>query len=100
ERVMQRSVTRLLNGYCFTVPAPEERIIVGTLQRMYRHFYFRICDIVNTANLIETEKIDFDELRKAADSGGIWPGVATFLGIASDYVKRCRGTALELPKDV
>ena len=100
ERVIQRRVTRSLAGYCFPVPAPEERVIVGTLQRMYRHFYFRICDIVNTGNLIETEKVDFTELRKTADLGGIWPGVATFLVIASDYIKRYRGTGLELPTEV
>jgi Uncharacterised nucleotidyltransferase len=100
ERVMQRRVTRLLGGYSFPVPAPEERIIIATLQRMYRHFYFRICDIVNTANLIETDGIDFGELRRAADLGGIWPGVATYLVIASDYVKQYRGTGLELPAEV
>jgi putative nucleotidyltransferase-like protein len=100
ERVVQRSVKRLLAGYCFPVPAPEERIIVATLQRMYRHFYFRICDIVNTANVVETDRIDFGELRRAADLGGIWPGVATYLVIASDYVKQYRGTGLELPKEV
>jgi len=100
ERVMERSVTRELGGYCFPVPAPEERIIIGTLQRMYRHFYFRICDIVNTANLVETDGIDFGELRRTADLGGIWPGVATYLVIASDYVKQYRGTGLELPREV
>ena len=100
ERVVRRRTPQPLGGFGFPVPAPEERIIIATLQRMYRHFYFRICDIVNTANLIETEKIDFDELRKAADLGGIWSGVATFLVIASDYVRRYRGTGLELPKEV
>jgi hypothetical protein len=100
ERVVQRRTPRPLGGYCFPVPAPEERIIVGTLQRMYRHFYFRICDIVNTANLIETDRVDFDELRRAAGLGGIWSGVATFLVIASDYTARYRGTGLGLPKQV
>lgn len=100
ERVMRESVTRRLAGYCFPVPAPEGRIVIGTLQRMYRHFYFRICDIVNTANLVETEKLDFGALQNAADLGGIWPGVATYLAVASDYVKQYRGTGVELPREV
>ena len=29
------------------------------LQRMYRHFYFRVCDIVNTAALLEAGEIGF-----------------------------------------
>src|ERR1700687_2688750 len=40
-----------LGGHTFPVPAPEERLIISTLQRMYRHFYLRLCDIVDTAAL-------------------------------------------------
>src|SRR6202162_1537562 len=36
-------------GDLFPVPAPEERLIISTLQRMYRHFYLRLCDVVDTA---------------------------------------------------
>jgi hypothetical protein len=32
--------------------------------------------------------------------GGIWPGVATYLKIVSDYLQRYRGTPLALPQDV
>jgi len=31
---------------------------------------------------------------------GIWPGVASFLKIVSDYVQRYRGTPLDLPAEV
>jgi hypothetical protein len=100
RRFVSRRVRRELNGYTFLVPASEERIIVATLQRMYRHFYFRICDIVNSAALVESGKLDFAELRRGADLGGIWPGVASYLKIVSDYTERYRGTGLELPADV
>ena len=72
-------------------------MIVATLQRMYRHFYFRVCDIVNTAALLESGQLDFAELKKAADLGGIWPGVATYLKIVCDYVRKYRGDAPDLP---
>ena len=75
-------------GLTFLVPAAEERVIVATLQRMYRHFYFRVCDIVNTLALLEIGQLDFVELKKAADLGGIWPGVATYFKIVCDYVRR------------
>ncbi len=100
ERFVSRRQTRELNGYTFPVPAPEERIIVATLQRMYRHFYFRICDIANSAALVESGQLEYAELQRAANLGGIWPGVATYLKIVSDYVGRYRGTGLELPADV
>ena len=100
RRFVTRRVQKTVEGMTFFVPAPEERIIVATLQRMYRHFYFRVCDIVNTKNLVESGTLDYVELKKAADLGGIWPGVCSYLRITSDYVKQYRGTSLELPAEV
>jgi hypothetical protein len=100
QRFVERRVRRNLNEFTFAVPAPEERIIVATLQRMYRHFYFRVCDIVNSAALVESGEIDYAELMKGAKLGGIWPGVATYLKIVSDYVSRYWGSGLPLPSSV
>jgi hypothetical protein len=100
KRFVARRVPKTLDGLTFLVPAPEERVIVATLQRMYRHFYFRVCDILNTLNLLQNGELDFSELKKAADLGGIWPGVATYLKIVCDYVRHYRGEAPELPQQV
>ena len=97
KRLITRRMPKTVNGLSFLVPSPEERIIVATLQRMYRHFYFRVCDIVNTLNLLESGQLDFAELKKAADLGGIWPGVATYLRIVCDYSHSYRGESPELP---
>lgn len=87
-------------GHSFFAPAPEERIYAGTLQRMYRHFYFRVCDILNAAAIVESGKLNYAELRKGAEAAGIWPGVASFLKIVSDYLKQYRGRGLDLPAPV
>ena len=100
RRFVTRRVPKTVNGLTFLVPAPEERVIVATLQRMYRHFYFRVCDIANTCALLEQGSLDFAELKKAAEMGGVWPGVATYLKIVCDYVGQYRGTAPELPQAV
>jgi hypothetical protein len=98
RRVIERSVTKKLNRQVFRVPAPEERIVISTLQRMYRHFYFRLCDMADVAGLLQTP-INFAELRRAADLGGIWPGVATFLMLVSEYVKQYGGS-VALPAEI
>ena len=67
------------------VAAPEERIVISTLQRVYRHFYFRLCDMIDTAALLKVERVDFDELKRAANSAGIWQGVATYLRLIQNY---------------
>jgi hypothetical protein len=100
RRFVDRRVPLQLAGYTFQAPAREERILVAVLQRMYRHFYFRVCDIANSAALVESGNVDFKELRRAADMGGIWPGVATYLKIVSDYLKYYRGYGLDLPAQV
>jgi len=99
QRLIERSVTRTLDGHTFRVPAPEERIVVSTLQRMYRHFYFRLCDMADVAALLQRRELDFAELRRAADAGGIWPGVATFLFLVSRYAEEY-GSHIDLPPEV
>lgn len=100
RRFVAKRVARQFDGHTFMVPAPEDRVIVAALQRMYRHFYFRVCDIADTAELLEEGNVSYDELRRASMMGGIWPGVATFLKIVSDYVERYRGTPVRLPDKV
>lgn len=99
ERVIERSVSKTLNGHRFPVPAPEERILISTLQRMYRHFYFRLCDMADVAALLGTGELDFLELQRGAELGGIWPGVASFLVIVANYVQAF-GSYVLLPGEV
>lgn len=99
RRVLERSVSKTVAGQTFRVPAPEERIIISTLQRMYRHLYFRLCDMADFANLLKQGEVNFSELEKAATVGGIWPGVATFLQLIADYVNPY-GYGVKIPSDV
>jgi hypothetical protein len=100
QRFLTRHTFKDVGGYTLPVPAPEERLLVATLQRMYRHFYFRLSDILNTSVLVEAGVIDYLELQRASRLGGIWPGVATYLKVCSDYVERYRGKPLPLPSSV
>lgn len=91
-----REVT--ISGSQFRVPSVSERLMISTLQRMYRHFYFRLCDIVDSAELVESGSVDWSDLFAAATTAGIWEGVATYLAIVSDYVHLYRGTYLPIPQ--
>jgi hypothetical protein len=99
RRVIERRVEKTVLGRTFRVPAPEERIIISTLQRMYRHFYFRLCDMADVAALLENQVVDFVTLRQAAEEGGIWRGVATFLLLVSEYT-RAYGGHVDVPREV
>ncbi len=89
-----------VEGFAFCCPSISDRLMISTLQRMYRHFYFRLCDIVDSGSLADRHLIDYDALRSLAQSAGIWEGVATYMAIVSDYVESYRGLGLDLPQFV
>ncbi len=97
DSLVARSGVKQFDSHSFRVPAAEDRLIISTLQRMYRHFYLRLCDIADTARLLETETIDYEYLQSLAEPAGLWDGLATYLVIVSEYVKEFRGRGIELP---
>jgi hypothetical protein len=97
ESLVKRSFKAQFGSYALRVPAPEDRLLISTLQRMYRHFYFRLCDIVDTAALVNSGAIDYEYLNPLAQSAGLWAGIATYLVTVSGYVKSYSGKSLPLP---
>jgi hypothetical protein len=95
--IMERTRRVMVGNHAFRVTSVSDRLMISTLQRMYRHFYFRLCDIIDSAALVEMGNIDYVDLRSSATNAGIWEGVATYLVIVSDYVSKYRGSGLELP---
>jgi Uncharacterised nucleotidyltransferase len=91
--------TRVINveQYSFRVLAPEDRIILSTLQRMYRHFYIRLCDVIDNARLLDSENVDFTYLHRLGSAAGIWEGICTYLTVISGYVESFRGQGVTLP---
>jgi hypothetical protein len=98
--VARRARIVTIAGCTFRVPAISDRLMISALQRMYRHFYFRLCDIVDSASLVESDAVDYIDLQRAATAAGIWEGMATYLVIVSDYVRQFRGAGLNLPQSV
>lgn len=98
QSLLSRTRCIYANGVQFRVCGSSERILISTLQRMYRHFYFRLCDIIDTCRLIEERRVDWHDLRHAGTAAGIWEGVATYLMIVSYYVRTYRGVSLDIPQ--
>lgn len=98
--VLHRSVLQSYDSFTFPVPAPEDRIVIATLQRMYRHYYIRLTDIVNIYDLLAEDRVDFDSLKAIAEAGSVWPGVATLLTIVCQHAVRFGGDSIFLPESV
>jgi hypothetical protein len=100
ESLVKRAAKAQFGQFTFRVPAPEDRVIISTLQRMYRHFYLRLCDIADNARLIDSLSIDYVYLRTLARSAGLWDGLASYLVVVGEYVESYSGEALPLPSVV
>jgi hypothetical protein len=95
-----RSQTTERMGYAFRTSAPEDRIVISTLQRMYRHFYIRLCDIADNGHLLDEGLVDFGLLQTLGTASGLWEGIATYLRIVSEYLRAYRGDGVPLPSSV
>jgi hypothetical protein len=100
SRLPSRARSLQFGEYTFRVPSASDRLMVSTLQRMYRHFYFRLCDVIDSGELAVSGDLNYHELRSAAQAADIWEGVATYLVIVSDYVSGFREAGLDLPEFV
>ena len=98
--IPERSRLITVEGNSYRVASVSDRLMISTLQRMYRHFYFRLCDIIDSAGLVDSGAVNYGDLERVAHTAGIWEGVATYLRIVSDYVKKYRGVGLKLPETV
>jgi hypothetical protein len=98
--VSARARTLRFGDQLFPVPSASDRIMISTLQRMYRHFYFRLCDIIDSASLCNSGDLDYNDLQRSAQAAGIWEGVATYLVLVSDYVEKYSGDGIALPNFV
>jgi hypothetical protein len=97
RKVPARARILRFREYEFRVASAPDRIMISTLQRMYRHFYFRLCDVLDSASLAASGALDWQDLERSAQACGIWEGTATYLVLVSDYVQRYSGTGIPLP---
>lgn len=98
--VLARSAKVTYDKYSLPVPIPEDRIVIATLQRMYRHYYIRLTDIVNIFSLMTQSQFDYGRLQNIAEPASVWEGVATLLTVVQQYGLRYGGGSVQLPQGV
>jgi len=74
------------------IPSSEGRLILAMLQRVYRHFNFRICDVINVAQIVESSELSAQRLDVLTRTAGIRSGVELGVGMVEDLLER-----LEVP---
>jgi hypothetical protein len=98
--VLSRRTKVTYDKYSLPVPVPEDRILIATLQRMYRHFYIRLTDIVNIYTSMKHRLLDYRQLQATAEAASIWEGVATLLALVQQYGVTYGANPILLPDNV
>lgn len=76
EAIVAGRRRQTLDGVTTWVPTPAGRVMLAMLQRVFRHFNFRLCDMVNLAHLLRSGEIDWSEVDRLNRLGAIPLGVS------------------------
>ena len=98
--VLARRIRRRYGAFSIPVPTHEDQVAIATLQRMYRHYYIRLTEIVNIHGLLSADRVDFDWLRAISEEASIWPGVATLIAVICQYSAAFGANPVTLPGHV
>jgi hypothetical protein len=98
--LLQRRTNKPFGAFEFMVPSPQDQLLLGVLDRLYRHHFLRICDVVNTADLIKNNQIDFEQLKQESKQAGIRRGLASYLSVIDEYYVHYQGSRLPIPANI
>jgi len=79
HHILDNKVSVELEGVGAWVPRRSSSIIVMVLQRLYRHFNLRACDVLNATRWIRSGHVNLEEVYTDAGRFGMLPGVRWFL---------------------
>lgn len=96
EEIFDHRRPARLGSLDVSVPSAEGRMILAMLQRIYRHFNFRLCDVINVAGLVEDESLSWPTLWRLCRESGIDYGVGLGIAMVADQLSRL-DEELELP---
>ena len=100
REVVSRHQWKPFGRHCLPVPSHEDQVAIATLQRMYRHFYIRLTDIVNIYGLLAENELHFARLESISKAAGIWPGVATVICVSHAHAVSYGAAPIEIPQQV
>ena len=82
--ILENKQRETFNGELVWVPDYPSRIMLMVLQRMYRHFNVRACDVLNAINWIREGALNIPETYEVSKRFGILPGTRMFFGFVNE----------------
>jgi hypothetical protein len=94
RRVVRQRQLVSLDGAAVPVPAPEDRLILQGMNRVYGRRHFRLGDVLATVRLIRTPGLDWADLVATARALGALSGLSCYLGYVDRIYREAYGAPL------
>jgi len=78
-------------------PSDQDVLVVQGMQRVYRHSFIRLCDIVCTVSLLRRARMDWDYVLRTTRQLGTEHGLRCYLGYVEQVHRKVFGRGL-LPR--
>lgn len=78
----------------FLVPAAEDLLVLHGMQRVYRHGFIRLCDVLSAAALVGRERLDWDYVLRTSEQLGTLYGLGSYLTYVGQIYREALGREL------
>jgi hypothetical protein len=83
-----------VGGAEFLLPSPEDLLVLHGMQRVYRHGFIRLCDVLSTASLVGREGLDWDYVLRTSEQLGTAYGLRSYLTYVGQICRETLGREL------
>lgn len=88
-----------VGGRQFLVPSAEDLLVLHGMQRVYRHDFIRLCDVLSTASLVGRSRFDWDYVCRTSEQLGTTYGLCSYMTYVGQIQRETLGREL-LPDEL
>jgi hypothetical protein len=83
-----------VGGGEFLLPSPEDLLVLHGMQRVYRHGFIRLCDVLSAASLVGRAGLDWDYVLRTSEQLGTAYGLCSYLAFVGQIYREALGREL------
>ncbi|HEV2704448.1 MAG TPA: nucleotidyltransferase family protein [Pyrinomonadaceae bacterium] len=92
--LIRRGERASVGGGLFLVPTAEDLLVLQGMQRVYRHDFIRLCDVLSTVALAGRDALDWDYVWRTSEQLGTTYGLCSYLSYVGQIRRETLGREL------
>jgi hypothetical protein len=98
SQLIRNGERAVVGGAEFLVPAAEDLLVLHGMQRVYRHGFIRLCDVLSTASVVGRERLDWGYVLRTSEQLGTLHGLRSYLTYVGQIHREALGRELLPPE--